>query len=313
MRRPVFDVLRRGLDNTLANWPLIAIRVAESILFVLLAAGVVFVMVVPILVSVGIELTDIDDPNDVQNALMALVQRWMLLVWIFAGILVLLLLFTALHGFVEAGCARVYVDGERIAGPALEGVRSRFNVFSTERFFAGATDGWWPVFWIYNLAWGAAGIILLIPLLPTLFAMLLLRDQPEAALPIGCLGLAVTLVLMFLTMIVAAVWTNRAIAEWALRRHGARDALAAGWRAIRADLGRHVLIALAILVVAMAGSAFFGSFSMFAALGETFGRQSVSMVFTIPLRLVGSLASSIFSAAVTSWYLASYTSLATEP
>ena len=34
MRRSATEVLRRGFDSTLANWPLILIRIAEGIVFV---------------------------------------------------------------------------------------------------------------------------------------------------------------------------------------------------------------------------------------------------------------------------------------
>lgn len=312
MKRQVFDVLRRGLDNAIANWPLILIRLGEALLFLLLTIGAIFAILVPILVSVGIQVAKIDTPDDIENVVVMLAQKWMLLVWMLLGVSVLLLVYVAIHSFVEAGCARVYVDAERIAGAAVEGPRSRFRLFSMDRWLAGATDGWWTLFWIYNLAWGAAAAVLLIPLIPTLVAMLLLRDAQGAAIAIGCLGLIATAVLALLVMIVAGIWGNRSIVEWAVRRQGARDALAAGWRAMRADLGRHVLVALAIFVVALAGSSFFASFSFLAAFGEMFDHRGVGLFMTMPLRMLGSLASSVFSAAVTSWYLASFASLGVE-
>ena len=33
MKRGVFDVLRRGVDNTIANWQLVLIRIGEMLLF----------------------------------------------------------------------------------------------------------------------------------------------------------------------------------------------------------------------------------------------------------------------------------------
>lgn len=312
MRRGVFETLRRGLDNTLANWPLILIRLVESVVFIAIAIVAVIAVVVPIVVSVGIQLADLDTPESMAGAVALLLQRWALLIWIFAAILAVAVLFVALHSFVQAGSARVYVDAERIAGPGGDGLRTRFHVFSIQRWLAGGTDGWWTLFVLYNIAWGLAGLILLIPLLPTLALMILFRESPPALIGTGCIGLLVTLLLMIVVGIATGMWTSRAVAEWAVRRLGARDALGAAWDAMRSDFARHLLVALAVIVVAMAGSTFFASFSFIAAFGESVGDSAIFMLVTLPLRILGSVLSSVFSALVTAWYLASYSSLAVE-
>jgi hypothetical protein len=308
--RGVFDVLRRGADDTLANWPLLLIRLAEMVLFVLLTILTVIITLVPIFVSVGIELSKIATAEDIGNAGLALMSKWVLLLWVFVAICVLLLIFLAIHGIVEAGSARVYVDAERVAGPAMEGHRSRFRVFSIDRWLAGAKSGWWTVFWIYNLAWSAAALILLIPLLPTIAGMLLLREQPPAAVATGCVGLVITGLLLMVVGAVTGIWINRAINEWAAHQTGARESLANAWRAVRTDLGRHLLIFVAVLVVAMAGSSFFASFSLFAAFGDAFGgHRGVFNLVTFPLRIFGSLLNAAFSSLVSAWYLASFATL----
>lgn len=313
MKRGVFDVLRRALDNTIANWPLILIRLGEMLLFGIMAIIAVIAAVAPILISVGIELSKINTIDDLEGAAFALMSRWILLVWILVAISALLLLFVAMHSFVEAGSARVYVDAERAAGSAVPGPRSRFRVFTMERWMSGAKDGWWTLFWIYNLAWGAAGLILLIPLLPTIAGMLLFREQPPAAVATGCVGLVLTGLLLIFVGAVTGMWINRSINEWAVRRSGARESLAIGWAAMRADLGRHLLIFIAVFVTAMAASSVFASFSFFAAFGDAFGsNHGMFNFFTFPLRIIGSLLNSVFSAILGAWYLASYSALATE-
>lgn len=313
MRRGVIDTLRRGLDNTVANWPLILVRLAETVLFIALAIGAVAVIVIPILISAGIDLMNIDHPDEIEGVMLALMNRWMMLVWIFVGVSVLLLLFVAIHAFVEAGAARVYVDAEKIAGPAVDGERARYRVFSLERWFAGGRDGWWPVFWIYNVAWGLLGLILLIPLIPTVLLMFAFRESspPVAALS-GCFGILAMLMLLIVGGIATGIWTNRAIAEWAVRRSGAREALAASWQAIRSDFARHLLIALALIVVAFAGSTFFASFSFFAGFAEAMGSSEIFVLMTLPVRFLASLVSSAFSALITGWYVAAYAALAVE-
>lgn len=313
MKRGAVDVLRRGVDNTVANWQLIVIRICEGVAFALIAIAGALAIVVPILVSVGIEFAKIRSPEDIAGAAVALLDKWVLLAWIAVAVLVLLTIFIAIHAFVEAGCARVYVDAERIAGPSANGPRARFALFSMARWYAGGVDGWWTLFWIYNGAWSAAALILLIPLIPTAALMVVFREEPPALVASGCVGLFVTVVLLVFVGVVTTVWTTRAIAGWAARRAGASDALKSGWRAMRADFGRHLLVAVAVFVVALAGSSLFTSLSFFAMFGEAVGRHHGAMsLVTLPLRFTGSFLNSCFSAVVSSWFLACYAGLATE-
>ena len=312
MKRGVFDTLRRGADNSIANWQVSLIRFLEMFLFGVITIIAVIAILVPIFVSVGVHLANLNDPDDLAKAMMSLLEKWVILVWIFVAVSILLLIFIIIHAFVEAGIARVLIDADRVAGPEVTAPRQRFRVFSMQRWMAGAKDGWWEVFWIYNLAWGLAGLLLLIPLIPLALVILLMRETPGPAVAVGCVGLVIFAMFAILIALVTGIWCNRAIADWAVERGGARHSLATAWRAVKTDLGRHVLIALAIMVVAMAGSTFFASFGMFAAFGESIGRSSTAMLMTLPIRFVGSILSSAFSALIASWYLASYGALAVE-
>lgn len=316
MKRGVFDVLRRGFDNTVANWPLILIRLAAQLLYAALVIGGVIAILIPTLISIGIRFENLVTVDDVATALDVLLQQWLIFVWIFAGVSLLLVVIVLLHSFVTAGAARVTADADRLAGPAMDGPRSRYRAFSMERWMAGATDGWWTLFWIYNLAWGFAGLIMLIPLLPTLALMLLFRHEEGLAVATGCLGLVVSLLVMFVVGIITNIWTTRAIASWAVRRSTARASLAAGWSAFRDDFLRHAGVALCVIVVGMAGSMFFAGFSMLGAFGDLAtgqdGGLGAGSFFMFPVRLLASLASTVFSTAVAGWYLAAYSALAVE-
>jgi hypothetical protein len=312
MKRGVFDVLRRGLDNAVANWGLIVIRVVEVVLLVGITIAAAVAVIVPLLVSIGVSVTRLSTPEDLEELVLSLFARWAWMLWIFLGISVLLLVFVVVHSLVEAGCARVAIDADRAAGPAVEGPRSRYRVFSLQRWWAGAKDGWWAIFWIYNFAWGVAGLILLVPLIPTAVIMLVARDTPAVLIGTGCVGLALTVLLLIVVGMVTSMWTARATVEWASRGSGATAALSDAWAAIKADVGRHLLIALAVIVIAMAGSSFFASFSYFAAFGEMFHRSATVQIFTIPLRFIASLLNWGFSAFVSNWYLAAYGALAVE-
>jgi len=315
VNRGAFDVLRRAFENTVANWPLILIRLAESIMLSALVSGALLAVLTPVLVSVGIDVANIDFENaeQLESAMRSLTGRWMIAVWIFLAVVLVTILFVAIHSLVEAGSARVYVDAERVAGEG-EGPMSRFRVFSMERWWTGARDGFWSVFWIYNMAWGLAGMLMLIPLVPTLLMVIMFgRENPAIGIGIGCLGGGLSMLLMLFLTIFTTMWVNRAIADQAVQRQGVRASLGAARRALGADIGRHILIAIMLFLVAIAGSMFFGSFSLFAGIGEMVGRNSSAIYMaTLPLRIFGTILSSAFSAAVTSWFLAAYCSLAVE-
>jgi hypothetical protein len=312
MRRGVFDLLRRGLDNAIANWGLIVIRFVEMIAFAAIAVGSALAILLPILFSFGLDETRIDSLEQVENVVALLSEKWVLLIWVFLGISVLMLLFVGLHSVVAAGCARVAVDAERAAGPFMEGPRARYHVFSMARWWRGAKDGWWTVFWIYNFAWGVAGLILLVPLLPTLALTLIFRDEPAVAITSGCLGLAVSVLFMIVVGVVTGIWTNRAIADWAAEGSGASASLSGAWRAFKADLGRHVLVAVVMVVIGIAGASLFSTFSFFAAFGEQLHSTMAVSFFTIPLRFLGTALNWAFSGFVSSWMFAAYAALANE-
>lgn len=312
MKRGVIDVLRRGLDDTIANWQLIALRVFETIVYVVIAIIAIIVMLVPMAVSIGLSVMDIKTPEDVEQAMLLLADKWTFLLWAFLGASLLILLFMALHSFVEAGCVRIYVDAEIAAGDALVGPRARYRMFSMERWMSGGTSGWWTVFWIYNLAWGVAGLILLIPLLPTALLMLVFRENTPLLIGTGCVGLVLTGMLALVVALVTGMWTNRAIVDWAVNRTGASVSLSTAWKSLRGDLARHVLVMLAMIVIGMAGSSFFGSFSIFANLGQSMDHRGIFTAITLPIRLLASIASTVFSAAITSWYAAAYVAIGTD-
>ena len=67
MKRTIFDTLRRGVDNTIANWALIVIRVVEVIVFALIAVGAALAVLIPLFVSIGLQITDLDKRPIVRN------------------------------------------------------------------------------------------------------------------------------------------------------------------------------------------------------------------------------------------------------
>jgi hypothetical protein len=313
VKRSIPDVLRRGFDNAVANWQLLLIRLGEAMLFTIIIVAALILMLVPIILSIGIQIADLQDPESMSAALEMLASRWTILFYILGVVFVLMAVFLIVHSFVEAGSARVYVDGDRAAGPEVRGAASRYRVFSMARWWAGAADGWWPVFWMYNIAWGAAGIFIVIPPVATLALALAFRENEGLLVGISCLGLLITFAFLIPVAVVVTIWMNRAIAVWAVRRGGARDTLNAAWAAFKADFGRHILVALVMFVISIAGSMFIGSFTFFAGMAETMGRGSGSMtLMLLPVRFAGQFLSMAFSAVIAGWFLAAFCAMASE-
>ena len=291
MKRNAADVLRRGFEITVANWPLLLIRITEHILFFILAIASVVAIVVPIAVSAGLGHFEIDpdNPNGAAGIIaQALIEHWPLLVFILAIITVVLIVFVAMHSFVQAGSAEIYLA----------------NDFTVDRFMTGGKRGWGPVFWIYNIAWLYAGVVLLMPLLPVPFIIYLIGES-MAAIVVGCLLLVIWGFFAALVGLATVLWTMKAAVVAMTRNLPARESLKEARRLIRLEPGAHFAVGFIMLVIWFGGSAVIGMFSGFASIGHA----TPFAIFTAPVHLLLSLLNAIFSAGVESWFLASFISM----
>lgn len=311
--RSVSDVLRRGLDNTLANWQLIAIRIAESILFVLITVGSILAAIVPVAVAAGLSRLDFKNAQNPADVLAAIVvEHWPVILYVLAIVTILVGVLIALHSFVEAGNAKVFIDAEHGAGPVATPQRDAFRAFSIDRWLQGGRSSWWSVFWIYNVAWGIGGLVILIPLLITLAGMLLI-DETGGRLALACIGIALAVLLGLPLALFIAVWTQKAIAVCVARAESANASLRDGWSEIRRDFGRHFAVAFIVFVIAFGGAM---AISMFTAPIGIFRQAAGTPAFVdiafAPAQILTSLLQSVFSAAVGLWFLASYVGLTEE-
>lgn len=302
MKRNAFDVLRRGFDNVVANWPLIVIRVVEGMVMVGIVIGAVIAAVIPILVSAGLDRFHFNDVTDAsQFVAMLIFEHWALLLYLFGLAFVLLGVLIAVHSFVEAGSAQVYIDGERIAG---------FRAFAMDRWMSGGRLGWWPVFWIYNFAWSIGGLVILIPAVLTIVFMLLVNDVgPRVA--VGCAGLAFIVLLMIPVGILVGIWTQKAITICVARAAGAAESLAMARREIKLDFGRHLGVALMMMVISFVVAGAVSGVSIPFQFGNQHHVSFVPLFFA-PMQLMLSVIQTALSAAVGSWFLASFVALTEE-
>lgn len=312
MKRTVTEILRRGFDSMLANWPLLMIRIAESVVFVFIAIAAVIAVVIPLVVSLGLSgAPGAANPADAaQMFLAALASHWLIFVYILVLVMLVVIVLLGIHSFVVGGCARVYVDAERKAQRLPTPSREDMNAFTVEAWLRGGRESWWPVFWIYNIAWTFASLIILVPFVVVLAVILLVRENAAAMAITGCLGAIVAILFIIPVAVVTGIWTQKAIVDCAARDLGAADALRASWTEFRSDLGRHVAVAAVMIIVTFAASMVFSGFSALGSLGDRV--PATYSIMMIPVQFSASIVNSIFSTAVGAWFLACFSVLAVE-
>jgi hypothetical protein len=300
MRRPINEVLRRGLESAVANWPLMALRIAENIVFAILIIASIVAAVVPVLVSIGLSAFNVQRPEETASAIgTALIEHLAVFLWIALGALLVTFLMLVIHSFVIAGCAQTFVDADRSSGT--------LKVFSMERWLGGGKHSTWTVFWIYNITYGTTLIPVLVPLVIALAAMLAFHNSPPAVLVAGCLGIAVALFLFVIACVIAAIWSLKAIILAVERNLGASDAAKLAWTEAKSDFGRHFAVAFILLVISFGGAMTIGMLSVFFSMPAA-NSAYMSLAFA-PARIAISVLQSAFSAAVGMWMLASFAAL----
>ncbi|MEO6259567.1 MAG: hypothetical protein ABIP63_04420 [Thermoanaerobaculia bacterium] len=313
MRNTVTDVLRRSFDITLANWPLILIRIAEAVVLTMICIVSGIVAIVPLLVSAGFSKDDISRTANPAEAVAALlVGHWMLLAYLILFVTFVAGLIMALHSFVQGGSAQIYVDAERGSGRASSPVdRSRFAAFRMDRWMLGGRKSWRSIFWIYNLGGSVGALIILIPLLLTIAAMVLLGDA-QGKIIAGCAGLLLALLVLLPVGIIVSMWCEKAIAVTVARAASPRDSLRAAWAEMKADFGRHFAVAILITI---AGFVLFGAMSALSfpmAMGSRNSNLPMLSLMFAPVQIAMTLIQGAVSAVSSALMLAAFVDLTEE-
>ncbi len=310
MKRSLPDVLRRGLDSTIANWPVIALRIAESVVLIGIVIVSILVAIVPAIVAAGLSKDEIMNSSDPPSAIVGwLIGHLILFVWMFAFAFIVVGVLLAIHAFVEGGIAQIYVDGERNAKRLPAPGRDAFRAFSVDRWLAGGAASWWRIFWLYNWAWSVGLLFVLVPLMLTIVGLVLISDTVGRVV-VACVGIAVAIFVLIPVAIVVSIWCAKAITICVARALPARESLRVAWRAVRDDLGRHVAVALIAFVVSMALNSIVSAFSIPMSISQH-QMPSMALIFE-PMRLVSGVVQSMVSAAVGSWLMACFVSMTEE-
>jgi hypothetical protein len=302
LKRTVPDVLRRGFDLTVANWQVIALRMAEALVDGAIIIVSILAAVVPALVAAGLSWNDIAGAENAPEAIVTwLIAHWYLFLWFFLLAFVVTGVLMALHAFVEGGTAQILVDAERrrVAG---------LNAFSIDRWLAGGRASWWRIFWIYNLAWSVGLLFVLVPLMLTIVGMLVASGTGRIV--VGCAGLALAVLVLLPVGFVTNVWMRKAIAICVARAMGARESLHLAWADFRADLGRHLVIGIIMFVLTIAIASAVSGLSV-PMIFSSHRAPGLSLLFA-PVRIIASVIQSACSAAIGAFFLACFVVMTEE-
>ena len=312
MKRNIIDVIRRGFDNSVANWPLLLFRFAETIVALFLIIGSIIAVIVPMIVSAGMSHFNPEDASSAAEAVLSfIVQHLAIIGWVVALLTGVSFVIVAVHSFVMAGAARVLVDADRAAGDAPAS-RDRYRLFTADRFFDGGKRGWWPVFWIYNIAYFVAFLIVSLPILLFLAIAILVAPSTPALIAVGCFGAAITVVVMLATGIVTAVWSQKAIVVQSSRALGGMDSLRHAWRDMRVDFVRHFGVAIVMMVIGFAISSALTTVSLMFSPPMPHQVGAVVGMMFLPARMAATSISSVLGSALAIWWTASFAAMEDE-
>ena len=289
MTRNPIDIALRGLKNALANWQLVAIRMVEGVVFIVIIFLALLVTIIPTAVEAGLGKLDMRDANSTAEAVAQFfVDHHLLILWTLGMLLLVTLALLVIHAFIVAGSVRVYLDAERAGGDFN-------NVFHGDSFWEASMAGFWRALGIYNIAWGLAGLVILLPFLIG-FALVMIASEPAVALVILAVVLVGTILLSIPVGLATSIWVNRALVDGESKGLSARGALAAARAAIRSDLVTHLLLTFFVIIVGIGGT---GLVSTVAGIFPAGG-------ITAPMHIIGSLAETAAGALASAWMLASF-------
>jgi hypothetical protein len=304
LKRPVSDVIRRGFSNTLANWQLLLIRIAESAIAFMIVIAILLAAIVPVVVTAlrgSGSGFDLEHPDRILESIIELVtEHWLLLSWLVVLATLVLGLILAVRSFVEAGTARIFFDGE-----AAEATTGKFAVFDVQRWFDGGKESWWPIFLIYNIV----GLYAILgALVPVLVMLMVVTIGGSGSIILGCIAVPLLVLAVIALAVIVALWNQKAIVICVGRGLGAVASVRAGWRELMDDFPRHLGVAALIAIITFGATALL---SMITIVGS-FGHQSgLSMAFS-PLRIVESFAQTSVSAIAGTWFIACFVALTSD-
>jgi hypothetical protein len=273
------------------------------VLLAILMVGGIIALALPVFFGVAWSRIDIETMQP-DTLFRLLLDHPLMISWIIVGVTVLIIVAVAVHAFVQAGSVGIYIDGERLAGetPAERGA---FRAFSPERWWTYGRSFWWPVFLIYNIAWGIFGLILIVPLLAMLVAVVIAQDNAAVAI-VGCLGVLMIFMVLIVGGIAVTIWCDLAIAETVRSGATPRQSLNRAGVALKSGIGDVLIIVAVLFAISVAVMGV--SFGAYVIIGLGSSIPGLSVLF-FPVQILMSFAQNAFSVFIAAWFIAAFASV----
>lgn len=308
--RPIGALLQRGFDNTVANWPLILITVAGQIGLIVLFLILLALTIIPAVMMVGLTFDWNAIGADPENYLSGFIlEHPFLILYALLAMGIVLIPVIMLMSFLEAAKFGTYVDGERARGEGA--TRIPMKVFDPGRWARWGRHQWWSVFWILNILWGVAMLIMLVFAVVAggaVVGLALAAGDAAAgvAAVVGCISAIFLFSVIFVLMIATAAMTSLAVAISVRDGGRAVESVRESFRFVRRHPGTVILVTVITIVVSIALGGIFSIFGMLFQFGEAM--DSSFLLALAPLQIVFTLLQALVSAAVQSWTSATFTS-----
>lgn len=302
------EILQRALRNVLANWPLMLLRVAEGIIAVIVIVIGIVAAAIPVILLFGIHADEFNTPDEFfafyQSNPGTVMGAIMVAALVFGVILIAAI---AVHAFVQAGAVGIYLDAEEAAPPGAQ--IAEFRRFDFTRFLDYGRRAWLPVFWIYNLAWGAYGAVLLVPLIFLLLMMILYKDVTPVIVG-GCIVAAFVVIVAVLAAIVLDLWVQVATVLAVRTGRNARESLADSLALAKRQFGLLLLAVAVRFGVSFASQAVFSTF--YFGIGAASSVPFVGMIL-LPFHIMLIVAQMAVGFVVQHWFIAAVVAISVIP
>lgn len=298
------SLIQRGFDSTIANWPLLLIRVAGSVAITL----VVLAAIIPI-VAFAIysgTMTGIESVTTTAAMIDWLLSNAVIIAALFLVLTLILAVAIAVHSFITGGVAGIFLDADRIA-PREQWTRRQLAAFRPDSWMRHGLQTWWKIFIIYNLTWGIWSVILLLPLLLMIPLMMGIGESGAAA-AIGCVVVGLWLGFAFVGSIFVHLWTQLAILDCVRER----AILTPLRRGLSIFFGSFLKI-IALVILSIAVTFGIAGLSIAAQFGFEIGMNLGELaLLLIPVQVVFSLLQTVISVFVNAWLMACFATIVNE-
>ncbi|MDX1582329.1 MAG: hypothetical protein R3338_01895 [Thermoanaerobaculia bacterium] len=302
----LIPLIQRAFESTIANWPLLLIRVAASVAMTV----VVLIAVIPIVFFAIYSgtMSGIESVTTSADMLEWLWRNAIVVAALLVAITLIVAVAIAIHAFVSGGVAGVFLDADR-AAPREAWTRAQLAAFTPDRWLGHATRTWWPIFIIYNLTWGIWFLVLMLPLVIVIPLFIGMAENEVLGIA-GCVILFFWVFAAIVGSIIVHVWTELAVL----------DCVAAEMAKIIAPI-RHafsILMKNAIRVIALVLLMFLiaiatSGVSVGMQIGFELGMQIDELAFLlIPVQIMFSLIQTMISVFVGAWLMACFATIVNE-